>query len=156
MACTEVQDTCRNLDLLNLVLQHHDSASDHPGPAALPMAPAPKPRLPLISAAVESGPRRLQAAAGAPGEVQFEKIERIFTVTKGTGCVGHLSKTQSSSCLKQFRNDFSRENCPLITVRCNVQHLFEDGEGASAGIQTQQNHKVVLIALIPPFVFFSW
>lgn len=155
MACTEVQDTCGNLDLLNLVLQHHDSALGHPGPVSLPMALSPKPRLPLISAAMESGPRRLQATAGALGEVQSEKNERIFTVTKSVGCVGHLSKTQSSSCLKQFRNDFSRENCPLITVQCNVQHTFEDGGRASAGVQTRQNHKVVLIALMPPFVFFS-
>lgn len=87
MGHTEVQHTSGNLDLLNLVLQHHYSALDHLGPVSLQ-------RLPLISAAVGSGPRRLQAVTGALGEVQFGKNERIFTVTKSAGCVGHLSKTQ--------------------------------------------------------------
>lgn len=34
----------------------------------------------MISAAMESDPRRLQAVAGTLGEVWFEKGERIFTV----------------------------------------------------------------------------
>jgi len=116
MGHTEVKDTYRNLDLLNFVLQHHHSASDHLGPVSPQMALAPDPRLPLISAAMESGPRRLQGVAGALGEVQFEKNERIFTASESEGHVGHLSKTQRRSCLKQFRNDFPGENCSLFAV----------------------------------------
>lgn len=81
------------------------------------MALAPNTRLALISAVMESGPPRQQAAAEALGEVWFEKNKRIFTVVKGAEHVGQSSKTQSSSCLKQFRNHFSWENCLLFMVQ---------------------------------------
>lgn len=103
---------------------------------------------------MESGPTRQQAAAGALGEAWFENNKRIFTVAKSAEHVGHPSKTQSSSCLKQFK--IISHGKTAFCLWCNMWHVCEDGGRASSGVQTQQNHKVVLILLITPFVFFSW
>lgn len=80
MGHSGVQGTCRNLVLLILFLGCHHSVLDHLGPVSLQTVLAPNPRVPWISAAMESDPRKLQGVAGTLGEVQFEKSERIFAM----------------------------------------------------------------------------